>query len=428
MPGATPYNANRAIYPMKAANSAASSPRVSIAVIGIRGIPASYGGFETCADHLARLWAAEGHDVLVYCRKHHYRARPSSLDGIRLKYTPSIAWKSLDTLSHTFLSILDLLLHERRTTVVHLYNTGNGICLPLLKLFGKKVVVTADGLEWKRAKWGGIAKLVHKIGEALASRFADQIVSDNDEIQKYYERAFGLSTRMIPYGAKLVERNCERSAAALQKHGLRENEYFLFVGRLVPEKGVHELIRAYMTLDTTLPLVIIGDDTAESDYRNELFGQQSERVRMLGFIYGEEYEHLLANARAYVSASRLEGTSPSLLAAMGARVCALVNGIKENRAAVGDAAVMFEADDFDDLAAKWRMLLEQPHLCEEMAEKGYGFVAENYRWSAVAARYLKVFADVTVRPEPASEPWSTEPPLSEPQVQLSPGTASAHDA
>jgi glycosyltransferase involved in cell wall biosynthesis len=365
-----------------------------VAVIGIRGVPASYGGLETCAEYTTTYWSRGRMSVLVYCRKRHYAERPENLGDVRLKYTPSVRCASLDTLSHTFFSIVDLLVNERHIKLVHLYNTGNAIFLPLLKLFGKKIVMSGDGLEWKREKWGFAARIAHKIGERMAVYFADEIVVDNDEVRKYYLQKYSARTSLIPYGAKLLERDPARSAEVLAKHGLTARRYFIFVGRLVPEKCVHELIEAYNLLETDFPLVIIGDDVNRTAYRDQVFSRQSDRIRCLGFVYGEEYEQLLVNAAVYVSASKLEGTSPSLLAAMGARVCALVNGIEENEATTGGAACMFEKNDFESLRSRWQALVDNPEEAAAFAEKGYRHVVEDYQWDAISERYLDLFSQI----------------------------------
>lgn len=365
-----------------------------VAVIGIRGIPASYGGLETCAEHTTEYWSRHRLEVLVYCRKGHYGDQPPAWGSVRLKYTASVPCASLDTLSHTLVSIVDLLTTERHIKLVHLYNTGNAIFLPLLKLFGKTVVMSGDGLEWKREKWGFMARFAHKVGERMAVIFADRIVVDNEEVRKYYLRKYSAKTALIAYGAKILHRNPVRSAEILKMHGLEARGYFLFVGRLVPEKCVLELIEAYGQLDTACPLVIIGDDVNKSAYREEIFRRSSERVRCLGFVYGEEYEQLLVNAAIYVSASKLEGTSPSLLSAMGACVCTLVNGIEENQASTGGASCMFEMNDFADLRAKWQQLIDDSVLAARFAEKGYRHVLENYQWDAISERYLGVFDEV----------------------------------
>ena len=168
----------------------------------------------------------------------------------------------------------------------------------------------------------------------------------------------------------------------------------MFIGRFVPEKGVHNLIDAYNKLDTDMPLVIIGDDVNKTAYRDRLFERQTDKVKLLGFVYDHDYEQLLMNSLLYVSASELEGTSPSLLGAMGAHVCALVNGIEENLATVNDAAYTFKKNDYEDLRNTWQKLIDEPKLIQEMAEKGHHHVIANYRWDAIADQYLSVFDEI----------------------------------
>lgn len=361
-----------------------------IAVIGIRGLPANYGGLETCAEEVTRRWVARGHEVRVYCRRNRYPDRRPEIDGVDLVYTPSVGSKSLDTVTHTFFSILHLLVTGRRFRVVHLYNTGNSIFLPLLKLFGKKVILSGDGVEWRREKWGRFAKAVHKLGEQMAVRFADCIVVDNQEVGNYYRDRHGIETTEIAYGANEIAVDEARSAELLKQHGLEAGRYFLFVGRIVPEKGVHNLIDAYRGLETDYPLVIIGDDNSGSEYRDRLFQQASDDIRFLGFVYSTDYEQLLVNAYMYLSASELEGTSPSLVSAMGAGVCSLVNGIDENIATVKGCATTYARNDNEDLRRLWQALIDDPDRVAELRRKGRECVEQYYRWDAIADQYLAV--------------------------------------
>jgi glycosyltransferase involved in cell wall biosynthesis len=376
------------------ADVAGNMPSKSIAVIGIRGLPANYGGLETCADEVAHRWVRQGNDVRVYCRKSRYSERPAEIDGINLVYTWSINTKSLDTISHTFFSIVHLLFTGTRYKYVHLYNTGNAIFIPILKLFGKKVVLSGDGIEWRREKWGALAKAVHKTGERIAVRWADTIVVDNAEVGHYYANKYQVETAEIAYGANDLETDVTRTRELLEQYKLTAKEYFLFVGRLAPEKGVHNLIAAYKQLDTTWPLVIIGDDSNGGEYRDSLFAQASDDIRFLGFIYNSDYEQLLLHAYLYVSASELEGTSPSLVSAMGAGVCALVNGIEENVATTKDAACLYEKNSQQDLVHDWQQLIDEPDSAAEFAAKGRACVEQYYRWDAIAEQYLVVMGEI----------------------------------
>lgn len=364
---------------------------MKIAVLGIRGLPANYSGFETCADHTTRHWVVSGHSVLVYCRKNRYRDRIKSYQGAHLRYLPQLTFKGVETLSHTFLSILDVCLFYRSYPYIHLYNVGNAIFLPILKLFRKKVVISVDGIEWKRDKWNEFAKRMYKLGEQFAVQFADEIIVDNPEIEEYYQKKFGKKTTYIAYGAKILNSTPESETSFLAKYGLEPGKYFIFVGRLVPEKGTHHLIDAYKNLNTSYPLVVIGDDHSNSEYKMKLMNENSNSIRMLGFKFGDEYEELLSNALLYISASSLEGTSPSLLAAMGAGVCALVNGIPENKYTVEDCAYTFEENNFQDLEAQWRYLISNPDKILEMSILGKNHVIQEYSWSKIAESYLNTF-------------------------------------
>jgi len=364
---------------------------MKIAILGIRGIPANYGGFETCAEHVSKWWTENGNEVLVFCRKSHYKDKLENYNGCKIIYTSSIKTKSLDTVTHTLFSFLNLIFKNREFKNVHLYNTGNAIFIPLLKIFGKKVVISVDGIEWKREKWGKAAKLMHKIGERVAVKFADYVVADNIAVKDYYLDRYGKKTETIPYGAKLISNDLKQNEdIILNKYSLSTKKYFIFVGRLVPEKGVHNLIEAYKKLKTDYKLVIIGDDK-EGEYRDNLFLNNSNRINFLGYVYGEEYEILLKNAYLYVSASELEGTSPSLLAAMGAKVCALINGIEENKFTVKNNAFLYKCNDLSNLIEIWQELNDNTEITDKMGENGYSFVQKEYDWENIANRYLELF-------------------------------------
>ena len=211
---------------------------------------------------------------------------------------------------------------------------------------------------------------------------------------------FGMGSR-LPWSPELTifflpmhNEKWLRSKTFLDNYGLREKEYFLFVGRFVKENGVQHLIDSYLRLSTEHPLVLIGDDTVGNLYRDHIFKNYSDhpKILLLGYKFADEYEALLANALMYISASELEGTSPSLLAAMGAKVCTLVNGIEENLAALGGSGTVFKKNDYSDLILKWQQFIDQPFQIDHMAQKGYEYVLAHYSWEQISKEYISLFS------------------------------------
>jgi glycosyltransferase involved in cell wall biosynthesis len=368
---------------------------MKIAVLGTRGIPANYGGFETCAEQLSLRWTAAGHDVVVYAHRHRYDKRPENVNGVEVRYMRSLRRFGLGTPTAGLLGACDLILRRRSHRHVHLYNTGNAFLIPLLRLFGFRVVISVDGIEWLRDKWGFIQKSAHQLGARLAVRFADKVVADNKSVAEYYAEHFGCNTATIAYGAQPIARSNDADDI-LSRFGLKAGQYCVFVGRIVPEKGVQELIDAFARLNTSLCLVIVGDDNPTA-YRNAIWARQSEKLRLVGYQYGHVYEQLLVNAAMYVSASRLEGTSPSLLSAMSAGVCCLVNGIPENRNTTAGSVALYRQNDADDLVRTWQGLLDHPDQMKRVAAAGQAHQRRFYDWDGIANDYLALFSDLEQR-------------------------------
>ena len=359
---------------------------MKIAIAGIRGIPANYGGFETCAEQTA-LRFARHHEVYVYCRKHNCAYESDDFGGVKLVKLDSINKKGIDTLSHTFRCVLDLLF-RRDIEIVHLYNAANAIFIPLLRASGKKVVVSVDGIEWKRQKWGKFAKAFYKLSEYICVKTADSIICDSRIVQQYYCQKFNCPTEFIPYGAEIDN---DIDSASLSKFGLQPRQYLLFIGRLVPEKGVHNLIAAYNRLTPQMPLIIIGDAPEQPEYVKSLKKSANENIRFLGFVYGNDYQVLNRFPYLYVTASMLEGTSPALVAAMGAGNCVLVNGIPENLETIGQAGFASKENDIVDFTAKLKNLLDELRMVEKYRDLAAEHVRASYNWDIIAAKYLELF-------------------------------------
>ncbi len=370
---------------------------MKIAIGGIRGIPARYGGFETSAAETAIRLRRLGHSVSVYCRGRQDKGI-KEYDGINLIHLSAPASTSLETIYHSVRLAFHVITANRDVEVVHLYNAASSLGCLLLRMAGIPVVMTIDGVEWNRDKWNWIARLVWRMLTWLAAHSANVIVCDSNTVRGYFEQKYGKEMLHIPYGSKQIQGDSD----LYKQFGLEDKGYFLFVGRFVPEKGVDTLIEAHRLSGSSLPLVIIGDNDKNPDYVATLRSRAADNVHFLGFRYGAEYESVLAHSRAYVSASKLEGTSPSLLAAMGARVCCLVNGIPENRETGGQSVLYFDGTAAD-LAQKMALLSDSPEEMERYASAALDRVREFYDWDAVTKRYLATYrAAIGLGPSPVS--------------------------
>lgn len=279
----------------------------------------------------------------------------------------------------------------RRKDIVHIYGVGNAIFILFLKLIGTKVVVSADSFDWERDKWGKFAKWFLFNSAKLATKISDAIIVDSKSVQKYYREKFNVETVYIPYGAD-IGRKADKKV--LEKYGLKENDYILFVGRLIPEKGVHNLIEAFVKLKTSKKLAIIGGDWFTTDYIKLLKEKaKNSNVSFLGFVYGDECRAIYSGAYLYVQPSLVDGTSPALLTAMGTGNCVLVNSIPENLETIGNAGLSYEKNDVDSLRNKLSELLENEELVKEYRRKSLERIRKVYSWDRVADSIIEVYKD-----------------------------------
>lgn len=370
-----------------------SPPKLRVAQSGIRGIPANFGGSETAVEEIGKRLAEEGVEVVVYCRKHKSSTKARRYLGMTRVVLPSINTFNLDTISHTVLSSLHLLARNT-ADVVHFHGMGNALCLPLFRFSKKKTVITIDGPDWERPKWGPWAKRALKLSARLAIRWADHLIIDNHPSIAYFEREFGYARgTYIPYGA---DRDRPTSTDYVRSLGLEPGGYVLFVGALVPDKGPDMLIDAYRQVETDLPLVVVGDSPFHAEYRSALHDAASRdlRVRMLGYVYDERYRELLANARIYVHPLRSDGTSPALLQAMGYGSCIVINSLPEALSAVGDGALPFAHNDVNDLARTLRRVIDDRELESDLRRRALARAESEYDWDRVAAQHRELYERV----------------------------------
>jgi len=367
-----------------------TNSRVKIAVLGTRGVPANYSGLETAVERIGERLADKGYEIVVYCRRHNVTTAEDTYRGMQLVKLPSINNKYLDTLSHSFLSLLHVFAH--RPDLIHLYGVGNSVFLIPLRLLRRPLVVSVDALDWQRKKWNRFASLCLRSSAGVAVRFSDRYIVDSQEVAKYYRERYEKEPVYIAYGADMPEPGKEDGC--VEDFGLQPQKYVLFVGRLVPEKGVHHLIKAFGMVDTDLELAIVGDNPHDPNYVSSLKSAADPRVHFLGFVYGDGYQRLCNNAYLYVQPSDVEGTSPALLGAMGFGNCVLVSDIPENLETVGDAGFSFEKGSPTSLKEKLEWLLREPDLVKEYGKRARARVTSVYSWDKIAqdteALYLSV--------------------------------------
>jgi glycosyltransferase involved in cell wall biosynthesis len=358
-----------------------------IAMIGIKAIPARFGGFETAVDEISRGLVASGHEVIVYNRAGMSCISGDRYEGVHLVTLPTVRSKNLSTIVHSLLSTLDAMF--RPVDVVHYFTTGATLFAPLVRLTGKKTVCSVDGTDWQRAKWGAFARFYLRFSERLAVRFCNLLISDSEEVRNYYRSNHKIESACIVYGMR-EHRSPGRDV--LERFGLKERDFVLFVGRLVPENNVHHLIRAFEQTNTSKKLVIVGDDPWEKDYVRALKSTRDPRVVFTGGVYGDGYAQLQQNAYLFVLPDEVGGTHPALVEAMGYGNCVLVNDTPSNLEVIADAGLSYRGNQAsEDLKTQLQNLLVHPDRVQEYRERAQRRAREHYRWEEVVQQHARAY-------------------------------------
>ena len=375
-----------------------------IAILGTRGIPASYGGFETFAEHLSTRLVARGHDVTVYCRAHYVSPRQLEYHGVHLKVLPTIRHKYFDTVIHTFLSAIHAV--SGRYDAVLICNCANAPFSPILRLTGTPVAINVDGLEHKRKKWGRLGRHYYRFAEYLSTLLPNEMVTDAQVIQDYYLARHKTPSTMIAYGSE-VERRPDR--ASVRKWRVEPNRYVLYVSRLEPENNAHLVIEAFKKVRTAYRLLVVGDAPYAEHYIESLKARArgDKRIIFTGFVFGQDYRALQQNAYCYVHATEVGGTHPALLEAMGYGNCVLTLATPENMEVVGEAGVPY-IDEFD-LAEKLQRVLRDGSLVQAYRNRAQQRIQSHYDWEKVVDQYEQLFARMSGQAIPAVEQPLTEP-------------------
>lgn len=348
-----------------------------VALLGTRGIPARYGGFETFAEELSVRLAGRGHEVTVYCRQRHpepfYR-------GVRLATLPTIRHKYLDTLAHTAISTLHLLAH--RTDVALYCNGANAIFCLLPRVVGVPVALNVDGLERKRRKWNALARTWYLASEWLAPRCATRVVTDAAEIERYYRERYRCESTFIPYGAEVGP---VPGRAALDALGLEPRSYFLYVTRMEPENNPLLVRQAFERTGLAQQLVLVGDAPYAHDYIRAVRDTKDARVVLPGAIYGPGYHELQSHCFAYVHATEVGGTHPALIEAMGRGAVVLYLDTPENAEVAGGAGLPFLPET---LTRRLEEVAALPEAERDLwRQRAMARVRERYSWERVTDAY-----------------------------------------
>ncbi len=372
-----------------------------VALVGTRGVPARYSGFETCVEEVGRRLAGRGHEVIVYCRYPGQRQRHHL--GMRLVNLPALRLKVAETLTHTFLSVLDVLRRDVDAVVV--FNAANAALLPVLKLGRIPVAVHVDGLEWKRAKWSGLGKRWYLLSERLAVRWADRLIADSRGIQAYYRRRYGVDTEYLAYGAPVLGACAPTKLAEV---GVSPHRYHLVVARLEPENNVHAIIDGYVQSDAEHPLVVVGGAPYGERYIQSLRSRADERVTFLGGVWDQVLlNELYSCCLTYFHGHSVGGTNPSLLRAMGAAAPVVSIDVEFNREVLGDTGVYFGSSA--DIAAAVAAAESDPEASRARGRRGQERAASLYDWDEVARGYEELCQQLSGRPLPSSPDLAVGP-------------------
>lgn len=363
-----------------------SEKRQHVALMGSRGVPNRYGGYETLMEELGARLVDQGFRISVYCRSHVTPPGLREHRGMELIVLPSLRTKYLDTPVHTFLSCLDA--RERGFDAALMVNSANALFVPLLRTAGIPTALHVDGIERRRAKWGPVGRAVYAASERLACVVPDVMITDAEVIEGHYMARYGRDSVPITYG---VDPRPPREVGVLAELGLEAGKYFLYVSRFEPENNPHRVAEAYRRVPGRIPLVMVGGAPYAEPFIRSFTAGADERVLFPGAIYGEGYRELLAGALAYIHATDVGGTHPALVEAMGYGNCLLVNETPENREVAGPVGLYFQASVPSSLAARLQWVLENPELASSLGRRAGQRAAELYSWERVADQYAELF-------------------------------------
>ena len=373
-------------YATKSA-SARATPKLRIALCGGRGIPHTYGGAEAFFVELAPRLVERGHEVIVYCRRSLFKERPSHYKGVRLIYLPSIETKELGTPTHTLACMIDRIF--RKVDVMLVVNVANAFHCLIPRMLGEKIAINVDGLDWKRDKWGPIAKRYFYLNAKYVGAICPKgVITDAYEMQRIYLEDFHTHSACIAYGANI---ETSQRPEIIARYGLRPFQYYLIASRLVPENNADLIVAGFEKLRSNKLLVIAGNANYRSRFVEDLKKTQDPRVRFLGHIGDAEHvKELHCNAYAYMHGHSMGGTNPALLKALGYGNCVLALETAFNTEVIADYGMYFK-HDVADMTKTLQHIEDHPGVAAEYRRRAPERIREAYTWGKITDQYEELF-------------------------------------
>jgi len=364
---------------------------MKIAAFGLRSVPPREGcaGADKFASELFPRLVRNGHDVLVYNRLYPGQNRlGDTYQGVRIKYFRTVHTKGLDTLVHSCKSTLRAIFKDR-PDIVHIQNGGNSIWAILLRLAGIKVVISQDGIDWNRDKWPWYGRLYLRLSALITAHIPNAVIFDNVFAKEHFENRFGKKFDFVPFGSDVSE--FANDDAIFKRLGIKAKDYFLFVGRFIPDKGLHYLLPAFKMVSTEKKLVLVGGSPNPSDYEKKILSTDDKRIIFPGYVYGEDSLRLMKNAYCYIQPSDVEGLSPVILNVMGLGTPIICSDIKENIYAVSEDAILFRKGDIISLKEGIERALDTPEEIFQSAERARTRVLATFSWDKVTSEHEAIF-------------------------------------
>ena len=358
---------------------------------GFRSIPPKAGaaGSDKFAFELYPRIVGKGHTLLAYCRiyPNDTDLQHTQYEGVHIKYFKTVKKAGFDTLVHSAKATFDVIFHNT-ADVVHLHSGANSIWALLLRVAGKRVVISQFAMDWKRDKWPWYGKLFYIVSNYLTAYCPNAVAFDNVFTKEYFEKKFNRKYNFIPYGSEV--KTPPDNIDILNKLGIIPGEYFLFVGRFIPDKGLHLLIPAFEALQTGKKLVLIGGSPNPSEYEASVKNTKDKRIVFPGYVYGDDTNILMKNAYAYVQPSLIEGLSPVILTVMGLGVPLICSDIIENKFICGENATTFTSGDKAALENQLQYVIDHTYEIKKKAEAGAINIKKRFNWDTITDQYIRL--------------------------------------